>query len=171
MKNKKLFFASFIFFLVVLAGMLWTEKQSECQKDIIIPLELASSISAFKALLVISCKLEWIEKNTQLDFVFIISYTLTFFFALRFLTQDLELAVTLRPLIWLVMLPGILDAVENTLLIKFLYADANSVSDGLYSLYYWCVHLKFAMIIIILSIILVLFGKKMFGGRVSAHGK
>ena len=168
MKNKNLFFACFAFFIVVLVGMLWSEKQSLCGKDIIIPLELADSIAAFKALLVSSCRLEWIERNTYLDFVFIISYTTTLFFALRTLTEDLKLADVLRPLIWLVVLPGMFDAVENVLLIKFLYIDASTVSDSLFSLYYWCVHIKFAMLIVILVITLVLFAKNMVTKLTSA---
>ncbi len=162
MKNKNLFFISFSIFLVVLAGMLWTEKQATCGNQIIIPLEMASSITAFKALLIEGCKLEWIERNTQLDFLFLITYTATLFFALRTLIEGLALEDVLRPLVWLVVLPALFDAVENVLLIKFLYAGAASVSESTFSIYYWCVHIKFTLIIVTLLTILALFVKILY---------
>ena len=150
MKNKNLFFISFVFFLIVLAGMLWSEKQATCGDKIIIPLELSTSITAFKALLINGCQINWIERNTYLDFIFIISYTATLFFALRTLIEDLKMADVLMPLVWLVVLPALFDAVENMLLIKFLHADAATVTDTAFSVYYWCVHIKFTLLIVTL---------------------
>ncbi len=156
MKNKNLFFISFAIFIVTMIGMLWTEKQSGCGKDIIIPLELAPSITAFKELLVSSCRLEWIESNTYLDFVFILTYTATIFFAFRSLTDSFKLPI------WLVVLPGIFDAVENVHLLKFLRADANNVSEMSFSIYYWCVYIKFGLLIVILLALLVLAIKALY---------
>ena len=159
MKNKNLFFLSFVIFLIVMAGMLWTEKQATCGSEIIIPLELASSITAFKALLISTCELEWIERNTQLDFLFLITYTATLIFAFRTLTEDFKQAEMLKTVSWLIALPALFDAVENCLLIKFLYADAATVSESTFSIYYWCVHIKFVLIAVILLTVLTLFGK------------
>ena len=156
MKNKNLFYVSFAFFLLVLVGMLWSEKQATCGGTVIIPLELATSITAFKALLINGCRLNWIERNTYLDFIFIISYTATLFFALRTLIEDLASAEMLMPLAWLIVLPGLFDAIENVLLIKFLYTDAATVSDTAYSVYYWCVRIKFTMLIVALLSVLAL---------------
>ena len=156
MKNKNLFYASFAFFLLVLVGMLWSEKQATCGSSVIIPLELATSITAFKALLIDGCQINWIERNTYLDFIFLISYTATLFFALRTLIEDLKMADVLIPLVWLAVLPALFDAVENVLLIKFLYADAATVSDTLFSVYYWCVHIKFTLLIVTLLTLLAL---------------
>ena len=163
MKNKNLFFISFTIFIVTMFGMLWTEKQATCGETIIIPLELASSITAFKALLISSCKLEWIERNTYLDFVFILTYTATIFFAFRSLTEKFN------SLTWLVVLPGIFDAVENVHLIKFLRVDASAVSETSFSIYYWCVHIKFALLGVILITLLALSAKALYGKFVSKN--
>ncbi len=156
MKNKNLFYASFAFFLLVLVGMLWSEKQATFGSTIIIPLELSTSITEFKALLIDGCQLQWIERNTYLDFLFLITYTATLFFALRTLIEDLKMADVFMPLAWLVVLPALFDAVENVLLIKFLYAPADTVSHAAFSLYYWCVHIKFTLLIVTLLTLLAL---------------
>jgi hypothetical protein len=157
MKNKNLFFLSFLIFLAVMAGMLWSEKQATCGSTIIIPLELTTSITEFKALLIDGCQLHWIERNTYLDFLFLITYTATLFFALRTLIEDLKMADVFMPLVWLVVLPALFDAVENVLLIKFLYAPADTVSHAAFSVYYWCVHIKFTLLILTLLTLLALF--------------
>jgi len=111
----------------------------------------------FKALLISTCKLEWIERNTQLDFLFLITYTATLIFAFRTLTEDFQSAEKLKTVSWLIALPAFLDAVENCLLIKFLYADASAVSEATFSIYYWCVHIKFVLIAVILLTVIALF--------------
>ncbi|HLP20840.1 MAG TPA: hypothetical protein VK174_11095 [Chitinophagales bacterium] len=151
MSNKKLFLFSFVSFLLVMAGMLWTEQQAGCGK-VIIPLELEPSIAAFKQRIA-ACDITWLATNTQLDFLFLIAYSATLFFALRGLSDKLS------PLAWLTFLPGVFDSIENVLLLKFLYADQAEISAGVYSIYYWCVRIKFGILIIILLTLLVLVGQ------------
>jgi len=157
MKNKKLFYLSFAAFVITLVGMLWTEAQATCGEKIIIPLEMAPSIAAFKALLVSSCKLVWIARNTYLDFLFILTYTATIFFAFRSLLE------CFHSLVWLVLLPGLFDSVENVHLLLFLKADESAVSATSFSIYYWCVHIKFALLVVILLCLLVLAVKVAYG--------
>ena len=156
MKNKNLFFISFTIFIVTVFGMLWTEKQATCGETIIISLELSTSISAFKELLISTCNLDWIERNTYLDFVFILTYTATIFFAFRSLSDRFN------SLTWLVVIPGIFDAVENVHLIKFLRADASAVSETSFSIYYCCVHIKFVLLIVIVFLLLGLAAKALY---------
>jgi hypothetical protein len=161
MKTKNLFWISLVFFLAVMAGMLWSEQQAGCGK-IIIPLEMAENIAAFKQM-VANCNLLWIERNTELDFLFLISYTATLIFAFRWLMGHLAMRATLLPLTWLLVVPALCDAVENVHLIKFLHADEATVSTGTFGIYYWCVRVKFALLVIALVILLVLLGKRFFG--------
>ena len=150
-----------------MAGMLWTEKQATCGSTIIIPLELTTSITEFKALLIEGCNLDWIKTNTYLDFLFLITYTATFFFALRTLIEDLKMADVFMPLTWLVVLPALFDAVENVLLIKFLYAPADNVSHAAFSVYYWCVHIKFTLLIVTLLTLLALLVNMLYAKMVA----
>ena len=161
MKNKNLFFISLVIFIVTMFGMLWTEKQATCGETIIIPLELASSITAFKALLINGCNLDWIERNTYLDFVFILTYTATIFFGFRSLSDRFN------SLTWLVVIPGIFDAVENVHLIKFLRTDASAVTATSFSIYYWCVHIKFALLVVIVLTLLLLALKAVYSKLIS----
>ena len=153
MQNRYYFPVAFVFFLLVMAGMLWTEKRSACGSDIIIPLELAPDIQSFKALLVPACKLEWIERNTKLDFVFLVSYTLAILAALHALAKSPQ-TVWLKPLSILSVFPALLDAVENVHLLKFLTAEVNSVTTAEYAVYSWCVRIKFALLVFIVGFIL-----------------
>jgi hypothetical protein len=79
------------------------------------------------------------------------------------------MADVFMPLTWLAVLPALFDAVENVLLIKFLYADAATVSDTAYSVYYWCVHIKFTMLIVavltVLALVLQILYAKLVGRK------
>ncbi|HLP52593.1 MAG TPA: hypothetical protein VK154_17010 [Chitinophagales bacterium] len=154
MTNTKLFLFSFVSFLMLTAGMLWTEQQAGCGK-VIIPLELESSIASFKQRIA-ACDITWLATNTQLDFLFLIAYSATLFFALRALSDKLS------PLAWLTFLPGLFDTIENVLLLKFLYADQAQVTAGVYSIYYWCVRIKFGILIIVLLTLLALVGQWLY---------
>lgn len=162
MKNKYLFLISFVVFLITMAGMLYTEKLATCGEKIIIPLELAPSAIAFKNLLISSCNLDWIERNTQLDFLFILTYTATIFFALKGLTESSIWLKSKQKYLWLVILPGVLDAIENVHLIKFLRLDISQISDASYSTYSWCVHVKFVLLIVLVLTIGALSVKEIY---------
>lgn len=160
MQNRYYFPSALTFFLLVMAGMLWTEKRSACGNDIIIPLELAPDIQSFKTLLLPTCKLEWIERNTKLDFVFLISYTLVILAAFHALAKSPK-DVWLKPMCILSIFPGALDAVENIHLLRFLKADIASVTATEYSVFYWCVHIKFALLLFIVAFVVVLAVKRL----------
>ncbi len=162
MKNKYLFLISFVVFLITMQGMLYTEKLAACGEKIIIPLELASSAIAFKGLLNSSCNLDWIERNTQLDFLFILTYTATIFFALKGLTESSTWLKSKQKYLWLVILPGVLDAIENVHLIKFLQLDTSQISDVSYNTYSLCVHTKFVLLIVLLLTIVALSAKVIY---------
>lgn len=159
MKNKYLFLISFVVFLITMQGMLYTEKLANCGAQIIIPIELAPTAIAFKDLLNSSCNLDWIERNTQLDFLFILTYTATIFFALKALTEYSSWFKSKQKYLWLVFLPGILDAIENVHLIKFLRLDISQISSASYNIYTFCVHTKFVMLIVLLLLIVTLTAK------------
>lgn len=160
MQNRYYFPVAFVFFLLIMAGMLWTEKRAECGSSIIIPLELAPDIESFKSLLAPACKLEWIERNTKLDFMFLISYTLVILAAFHALANSPK-DKWLKPVCILSVFPAVFDAVENIHLLKFLKVDIASVTTAEYSVYYWCVHLKFALLLFIVAFILVLAVKRL----------
>ncbi len=162
MKNKYLFLISFVAFLITMQGMLYTEKLATCGAQIIIPLELAPSATIFKNLLTNSCNLDWIERNTQLDFLFILTYTATIFFALIGLTESSAWLKSKQKYLWLVILPGILDAIENVHLIKFLRLDVSQISDASYHTYSSCVHAKFILLIALVLTIALLSAKEIY---------
>lgn len=154
MTNRNLFIFSFIAFVVLTAGMLWTEQQAGCGK-VIIPLELEPTIAAFKQRIAI-CDITWLATNTQLDFLFLMAYSATLFFALRSLSDAFARWA------WVALLPGVFDTIENVLLLKFLYANESEVAAGTYSIYYWCVRIKFGILILILLTLLVLVGQWLY---------
>ncbi len=162
MKNKYLFLISFVVFLITMQGMLYTEKLATCGAQVIIPLELAPSAIAFKSLLNSSCNLDWIERNTQLDFLFILTYTATIFFALKGLTESSTWLKSKQKYLWLVILPGVLDAIENVHLIKFLRLDISQISDASYNTYSLCVHTKFVLLIALVLTIALLSAKEVY---------
>lgn len=148
MSNGKLLSLSAGAFALALAGMLWTEQQAGCGR-VIIPLELTTHIEAFKAMIA-GCDIEWLRRNTQLDFVFLITYSLVLVFGLKSLSDRLS------PYAWFAFLPACFDAVENVFLIKFLDADITTISSAAFTTYYMCVRTKFAMLAIILVALIVL---------------
>lgn len=162
MKNKYLFLISFVVFLITMQGMLYTEKLATCGAQIIVPLELAPSALVFKSLLKSSCNLDWIERNTQLDFLFILTYTATIFFALKGLTESSTRLKSKQKYLWVVILPGILDAIENVHLIKFLRLDISQINDASYSTYSLCVHVKFVLLIALVLTIATLSVKEIY---------
>lgn len=154
MTDKKLSIFSFVFFLLTLAGMLWTEQQAGCGK-VIIRLELEPDITLFKRC-VANCNLDWIASNTQLDFLFLIAYSAVLFFVWR------GVAGRLKYLAWVTLVPGLFDVIENIHLLKFLYAAEADVTTGSYAIYYWCVRLKFAVLVVVMLTLVGLIGKWFF---------
>ena len=155
MGNTRPLLISFAAFILTLAGMLWSEQQAGCG-TIIIPLELVPDIATFKRM-ILGCNVDWLKRNTLLDFVFLVTYSSTLYYGLK------SLSARLAPYAWLTLLPAAFDCVENVLLIKFLYADVADVSPTAFSTYYFCVHIKFVLLVIILITLLVLALKLLFG--------
>lgn len=156
MSNKNLFLISFGAFLVTMGGMLWTEAQAGCGK-VIIPLELDPNIAAFKQRIA-ACDISWIAANTKLDFVFLLAYSATLFLGWR------GIAGKAQHLAWFTLLPGLFDAVENINLLDFLYLSEQEVSASSYNTYYWCVRIKFGILVVVLGALLT-FGVQWFRNR------
>jgi hypothetical protein len=125
--------------------MLYTGAQAGGDKDIIIKLELAPNIEAVQNMLAPydATHTAWLRLNTQLDFVFILTYSLTFFFAFAYILEG----KTWSRLAWLAFVPGLLDVVENNFILIFLQHD---YSTPYFAIYYWCVHLKWGLIPVLL---------------------
>lgn len=156
MSNKNLFLISFAAFLVTMGGMLWTEAQAGCGK-VIIPLELDPNIAAFKQRIA-TCDISWIAANTKLDFVFLLAYSATLYFGWRGISGKAQ------NIAWLTLLPGVFDAIENIHLLDFLYLSEQEVSSSAYNTYYWCVRIKFFILVAVL-VGLLAFVVKWFGQR------
>ncbi len=159
MSARFYFAVSLVFFLLVTAGMLYTEKKAACGGNIIIPLEMAPDIQSFKALLVPACQLEWVERNTKLDFVFLVAYT-ALIIATLYTLQGTPPAGWFKPLVVLSVFPALFDAIENFLLLKFLHVFAANITTAEYAVYFWCVRLKFGVLLVIVGFILFLLARR-----------
>lgn len=160
MNSNRRLLLSFGAFMLTLAGMLWSERQAGCG-TIIIPLELAPDISSFKQM-ISGCNIEWLKRNTLLDFLFLSTYSATLFYGLK------SLSARMAPYAWVTLLPAVFDCIENVLLIRFLYADESTVSSSVFSVYYTCVHIKFVLLVVILIALMAIALKKLFN-RLSAN--
>ncbi|MES2620451.1 MAG: hypothetical protein V4615_06330, partial [Bacteroidota bacterium] len=87
--------------------------------------------------------LQWLRLNTLLDFLFILTYTSLFFFAVKGLLERFAAVPDYRLLLGVVSLPAVLDVVENVFILQFLKHD---FSTSYFEVYYWCVHLKWVLV-------------------------
>ena len=154
MNSKNKFLISIVFVLVMAAVMLFTESKSEGEQGIIIKLELAPNIQSVEQLVAkfYDEHILWLRLNTQLDFIFLLTYTSLFLFALKGLWERLFKTNPSALLLCVAFVPGVLDVVENLFLLDFLNRD---FSTSYFSVYYWCVHAKWALVgvFVILSFI------------------
>ena len=159
MTNTKKFLLALIPVFIMIGVMVYTGAQAGGDKNLIVKLELAPTIELAKDLLAPYDEdhLRWLGLNTQLDFVFILTYSVLFFFALNYF-----LAISKwKPLAFLAFVPGLLDVIENIFILDFLNHDFTTQH---FAFYYWCVHIKWGMIpflvIASLGLIGLLFYKK-----------
>ena len=125
--------------------MLFTERQSGSDHGIIIKLELAPSLELVQKLTgsYDEPHIRWLRLNTELDFFYIISYTALFFFAFEGLLERFSTTGKLKLLVFLAAIPGIFDVVENLFLLNFLNHDFRT---PYFSIYYFSVHIKWALV-------------------------
>ena len=93
--------------------------------------------------------------NTLTDFIFIITYTLLFYYSGRILCDLLEFTRT-RWLL-LLLLPASLDVAENLLLLEMLSTVPHDYSS--FCFFYWAVRLKWLLVIpgMLLALVVLLF--------------
>ena len=172
MNSKNKFLISILFVIAMAAVMLFTESKSEGEQGIIIKLELAPNIHAVEQLVskFDDEHIQWLRLNTQLDFIFLLTYTSLFVFALKGLWERLYKTNPSALLLGFAFIPGVLDIVENFFILSFLNRD---FSTSYFNIYYWCVHAKWVLVgaFVILSLIQlgwIIYGK-WFQADVKAH--
>ena len=145
MKNTKPFLYCLVPVFIMIGVMIYTGSQAGGDKNIIVKLELAQDIDIAQALLAPydEVHLQWLRLNTQLDFVFILTYSMLFYFALVFWISKIPAAKDWSQVPLLAFIPGLLDVVENLFILRFLNHDFSTTN---FSLYYWCVHIKWGLI-------------------------
>lgn len=127
------------------AFMLYAENQAGGESGIIVKLELAPTLHDVELLIANydDEHLQWLRLNTLLDFLFILTYTALFFFAVKGLLERFVTLQNYLPVLGAVSLPGFLDVVENTFILQFLGRD---FSTSYFEVYYWCVHFKWVLV-------------------------
>ncbi len=145
MKNTKPFLYCLVPVFIMIGVMIYTGSQAGGDKNIIVKLELAQDIDIAQALLAPydEAHLQWLRLNTQLDFVFILTYSMLFYFAMVFWISKIPAAKDWSQVPLLAFIPGVLDVVENLFILRFLNHDFSTTN---FSLYYWCVHIKWGLI-------------------------
>lgn len=145
MKNTKPFLYSLLPAFIMIGVMIYTSLHAGGDKNIIVKLELAKDVDVAQALLAPydEAHLQWLRLNTQLDFAFLLSYSLVFYFALVYWLSKIPAARDWSQVPLLAFIPGVLDVVENLFILNFLN---NDFTTKYFSLYYWCVHIKWGLI-------------------------
>lgn len=96
-----------------------------------------------------------IRNNTELDFFFILIYTLLFLFSAKIFEFSLQTRFN-RYSYLLCIIPGIADLLENYLLLDMLDYQATGIK---YKAYYWAVRFKWTVVIgfILMSLTILLY--------------
>jgi hypothetical protein len=147
MSTKGKFLISIVLVLSMGALMLYTESLAGGESGIIVKLELVPTLAEAEQLVAKydDEHLQWLRVNTLLDFVFILTYTALFFFALKGLLDLFGAVPNYLLLLGVASLPGVLDVVENIFILQFLDRD---FSTSYFEVYYWCVHVKWTLVVI-----------------------
>ena len=154
MSNARKFLWSVAAVFAVAALLLFAEWQSGDDHGIIVKLELAPSIQEIEKL--VSSyddeHLQWLRLNTQLDFLFIVTYSSLFFFAATGLLEKMKRTGNLKWLTTITYVPAILDVIENAFILQFLQRDFGTLH---FQLYHNCVITKWILVaaFVLLSII------------------
>lgn len=145
MSTKGKFLTSIMLVLGIGAFMLYAENQAGGESGIIVKLELAPTLHDVELLIANydDEHLQWLRLNTLLDFLFILTYTALFFFAVKGLLDLFGAVPNYLLLLGVASLPGFLDVVENTFILQFLNRD---FSTSYFEVYYWCVHFKWVLV-------------------------
>jgi hypothetical protein len=159
--TKKKFLISLLAVIILAAGMLFTESKSGGEKGIIVKIELAPNIEEVQRLLAPFDEphMEWLRQNTRLDFIFILTYTCLFYFAMK---GWLERMGKWNKILLLAFLPGILDVVENLFILTFLNRD---FATPYFTIYFWVVHLKWAFVTLFVLLSLLYLIRIMVGNK------
>src|SRR5688500_10695468 len=163
MDTKRKFLIGIAMVVAVAGLMLYTESKSGGESRIIVKLELAGTIEEVEYLLLNynEDQLEWLRINTQIDFLFLLTYTSLFLFGLKGLLESYGNKKERNWMLLLALVPGILDAVENVFILNFLNRD---FSTPYYNVYYWVVHLKWGLVAIFVLLCL-LYLIRIIGGK------
>lgn len=145
MTYAKKFLYSLIPVFLMIVVMLYTGAQAGGDKDIVIKLELAPNIETVQSLLAPydEAHIQWLRLNTQLDFVFILTYSFVFFFAISWWLDKFTQTDQWNQIPFLAFVPGILDVIENNFILVFLRHDFGT---AYFNYYYWCVHIKWGLV-------------------------
>ncbi len=172
MNSKNKFLISIVFVLAMAAVILFTESKAEGEQGIIVKLELAPNIQAVEQLVLKfdDEHIQWLRLNTQLDFIFILTYSSLFFFALKGLWKRLYKTNPSALLLCVAFVPGVLDVVENLFILGFLNRN---FSTAYFSIYYGCVHAKWVLVGVFVLLSLIQLGwiiyEKCFPADVKTH--
>lgn len=107
----------------------------------ILEIEFSGNLGVFKNN--IAGNLEKIRTNTYYDFVFILGYTLLFYFTYRVFQSSMRIPVS-KLWVLLCMIPGILDIIENILLLNLIN---HAGSNGLFNVFWLVVRAKWTLVI------------------------
>ena len=154
MGNVKKYLISVLAVVIVSWLMLYTESKSDGEAGIIVKLELAPTIETVKHLLAPFDEehISWLRVNTELDFLFIITYSALFFFALKGLLEGWGKTNQWKVFLPLAFAAGVLDVIENLFILNFLNRD---FSTPFFSIYYIVVHLKWGLVAVFVLLSLI----------------
>ncbi|MEO7313694.1 MAG: hypothetical protein ABIW47_00800 [Ginsengibacter sp.] len=160
MKNIKLqWLLLFTIIMIIAMNFQWNLDNKHVQKGII-ALEFAKTSTEAKNIIT-DWNIPGAIENTYLDALFIISYSLFLFFAVYRTAEQLKgPANYFKYLAWLAPLAGLLDFIENYMLLQFLKDPANFQSTHTISMIKFGIALGLLALFIFLSSRLVDEGKK-----------
>ena len=156
MSDRKRLYRSLLL-VVLIGGMMLFAEKSATNENIIIPLELATSLQMVMEMLspFSRIQLDWLKTNTQLDFIFLIMYTSVYYYTTKSLLTRLNKESIIKIILPFTLVAGVLDAIENLFILQFLNLD---FSTPYFSVYYWCVHIKFVFVALFTLIALIELG-------------
>ena len=129
--------------LSVFAGLITFRCYSAIHVPCLINIQFSPSADIFKELLGNKYEQSILIANTNFDFLFILLYTILFFLSLK--VFELSLQVHFKWYYYLLcFIPGIVDLIENYLLIEMV---ENGLTIKKFKTYFWSVRIKWTSVI------------------------